>query len=330
MKALLFDGRVPAWGEVPDPAALPGHAVIRPVVLGIGDADLALAAGRLRHRGVMGHEFVGVVEAVGSASDRAWIGKRVVGDPAVACAACDLCARGGSHLCPRRAVLGLHNLPGCFAERFVLPVGNLAEVPRGVPDEAAVLSGLVGAAIHAARVTRPDGKNYVTVLGDSPAALVAAQVLARRNATVRLLGESPDRLNLCEKWGVKHRHAADAGRRCDQTIVYDFTGDAKSLALALDMVQPRGKIVLASWQSLVPRDALVPAPAAPADLSAIMCHEIELVGAGATGVREGLSAIARGEVETSSLTHRRMRLGDAPEALAAAAHPGSLRVSLAA
>ncbi|MBX3376106.1 MAG: alcohol dehydrogenase catalytic domain-containing protein [Phycisphaeraceae bacterium] len=270
----------------------------------------------------LGHRFVGVVEDLGEGADKEqrkrWVGKRVVGSINIVCSRCDLCRAGlGAH-CRARRVLGVNGWDGCFAERFKLPLRNLCEVPREVDDDRAVFAEPLAGAVHTGQVVRVEGKTYVTVLGDGIDALLCAQVLARMNASVRLLGVRPERFGLCEKWGVKHRHAAEVGRRQDQDVVVDCTGTAAGLGLALGLVRPRGKVVMRSemrpsgseggwvWGEGV-------------DLGMVASGEVEVVGARCGSIADAVGVLARGEVDVLSLIARRGRLSDGASGLVAGA-----------
>jgi threonine dehydrogenase-like Zn-dependent dehydrogenase len=208
--------------------------------------------------------------------------------------------------------------PGCLAERFTVPLRNLHELPREVGDDQAVLAVPLAAAIHAAHRVRLEGKPYVTVLGDGVSALLAGQVMVKLNASVRVLGTAPDKYGLCEKWGIKHRHLAEVGRRADQDIVVDCAGTPGSLALAMQLARPRAKIVLCAPPPPGPQPALAPA----------VEHELEIIGAGAGSVPDALAALARAEVDVLPLITRRARLADAPGILVAAAAPDQIEVVL--
>ncbi|MCC7407278.1 MAG: alcohol dehydrogenase catalytic domain-containing protein, partial [Phycisphaeraceae bacterium] len=92
MRGLVFDGQQPTLvSNLPDPTPPKGEAVIRPTRMGICSTDLELCKGYMGYKGVLGHEFVGLVEQVSSASEKAWIGKRVVGNINCPCGACDMC-----------------------------------------------------------------------------------------------------------------------------------------------------------------------------------------------------------------------------------------------
>ncbi|XAL99802.1 alcohol dehydrogenase catalytic domain-containing protein [Phycisphaeraceae bacterium D3-23] len=307
-----------------DPSPPAGEVLIAPTRLCAGAADVALvqdaADGRDAFTGVMGHAFVGVVEAVGKGVDKANLGRRVVGEINCVCGACDLCRAGLKEHCRRRTVLGRVGRDGCFAERFALPAINLHTVPENVDDDGAVFAGLVASAYQILRQLTIQGRPYLTVLGDGPLGLVCAQVLSRLNATVRCIGHHEAKLALCEKWGVKHRPLADVGLRQDQDIVVDCTGKAAGLATAMAMVRPRGTVVLKSLP-LRPTAADV-----SIDLSPIVRDEVSVVGSRCGPMGAALEALSAGDVDVVSLISRRMKLADGAGVLEAAAKPGALAV----
>ena len=134
MKALYFDGKL-ALREMETPRPGPGDALIQVTLAGICGTDREILKGYSSFRGIPGHEFVGrVVEC----AEKKWVGKRVVGEINISCWDCNFCLWGVSRHCPTRTVMGIVGRDGAFAEYVVLPVVNLHEVPKGIPDEAAV------------------------------------------------------------------------------------------------------------------------------------------------------------------------------------------------
>ena len=113
------------------------------------------------------------------------------------------------------------------------PGRNLCAVPEGIDDEHALLAGVLGAAIHIARIEPVENKTFVSVIGSGLDALLAAQVMSRANASVRLLTTNAHRLELCTRWGVRHRHLDHAGRRADQDIVIHTADEPGSLPIAV-------------------------------------------------------------------------------------------------
>lgn len=315
---ILFDPRAP------EPSPGPGDAIVRTRLAGIAPADLAIARGQ-PHAGILGHECVGVVESItpGGAptpDPKSLIGKRVVIQPDLVCAMCDLCRAGLSQHCRARRTLGTGNTGGCIAERFSVPLRNLVVIPDAIDDDTAALAEPLACALHAAQIVRLAGKSYVTVLGDDAHALLMAQVMARLNASVRVLGDRPERFGIAEKWGVKHRHVSEVGRRADQDVVICSTPDAAMLDMAMGLIRPRGKIVLRggasphahAWERL--------------DLSPILDAELELLGARGGRLSDAIAALEQKQFDVVSLITKRFKLDEAMAAMRAASEPDALKI----
>jgi threonine dehydrogenase-like Zn-dependent dehydrogenase len=319
---LVFDGEQLRFDpRRPDPDLPPGEAMIRTLKAGICSTDLEICRGYMGFTGVLGHEFVGVVEAVADARDeraQQWVGKRVVGSINCVCGRCDMCRRGLSTHCRDRTVLGIQGRDGCFAERFTLPLRNLLEVPDVVHDDQAVFTEPLAAACEIEQQLHIEGRPYITVLGDGRLGLLVAQTLARLNASVRLVGKHPEKLELCAKWGIKHRLLDELTPRADQDIVVDCTASADGLKTAMALVRPRGRIVL---KTTVAQQAGV-------DLSPLVIHEIELIGSRCGPFNEALPLLAEGAVDVLSLISRRLRPEDAPDAMRLAQQSDVIKVLL--
>src|SRR5271165_892023 len=121
----------------PLPRIAQGFARIRMLAAGICSTDLELQRGYYGFSGTPGHEFVGEVVA---ADSNGLMGRRVVGEINLTCAACAWCRRGLGRHCPNRTVLGIVRHPGAFQEFLTLPERNLRFVPDSVSNEAAVFT----------------------------------------------------------------------------------------------------------------------------------------------------------------------------------------------
>jgi threonine dehydrogenase-like Zn-dependent dehydrogenase len=243
------------------------------------------------------------IERIGSA--------RVVASPDIVCGTCDMCRGGLRHHCRMRRSLGRAGVDGGLAERVLVPITNLHAVPKDVDDDAALFALPLAAALHCAQHVHLEGKTYITVLGDDAVALLGAQVMAKRNASVRVVGDDVGRLELCEKWGVRHRPLADVGRRADQDVVIECTGSAERLRTAARLVRPRGVIVCRGGAEVAGEHG------PPA--SAIVEHELTIHGSRGYPIAEALRLLAAGEVETHGLISRRATLAQAESALRHAA-----------
>lgn len=325
MQAITFDGKnIKHLNSRPDPEPTGGDLLIRPSRMGVCSTDLEIAKGYMGFKGVLGHEFVGVVEAAAPKAPkdvRQWIGKRVVGSINCVCSRCDMCRAGLREHCRQRTVLGIAGRDGCFADAFLLPARNLLEVPDHIDDDHAVFAEPLAAACQILRQLTVEGRPYITVLGDGRLGLLCAQVLTQLNATVRCVGKHPEKLDLCGKWGVKHRLLDDVGLRQDQDIVVDCTGSPTGLVTAMQMVRPRGTIVLKTTVATTPDSK-------PIDLSPLVINEINLIGSRCGPFSEALALLASGKVDVLSLITRRMKLADGAEALRTAGKPDVIKVLL--
>ena len=325
MRAVRYDGQhvlLDPKGPAPTPA--PGEALIRPTRVAIGPGEVSVCRGEIPFVGVLGSEFVGVVESVEGDAGSELVGARVVASPTIAPPGCELAQRGLSEHSPERQVLGLRHRDGALAERVCLPLTSLVRVPPAIDDDSAAMGVALSRALHLARLVATETKPYITILGDGAQALLAAQALHALNASVRVLGTRERRFTLCEKWGIKHRALDDAGQRHDQDVVLVCERTPAMLDAALGMVRPRGRVVIGGEPEAI--------PGAQTDL-AIDAHrvveqEVRLIGARGASVGDALRAMtsAARPYDLASLVSRRMKLDDAVSAIRAASEPDALRV----
>jgi threonine dehydrogenase-like Zn-dependent dehydrogenase len=276
--------------------------------------------------GVRGSSFVGVIDQ-GSEGRKGAEQLRYVAAVDVVCGACDLCRRGLRQHCQNRATLGQRGRDGAFAPTVRVPRMNLVPVPAAVSDEEALMAQAAALALHACQVVRIEGKTYVTVLGDSAEAILTAQAMARKNASVRLIGQRAERAVLCERRGIKHRLLAEIGRRMDQDIVVDCTGDLSGAPVALELVRPRGTIVVRSDAPAVP-SAVMAAQGVRLDLARAAANEVQLIGVRGGSLAEAMGHLERGELDVSGLLQGKFRLAELGHALEAVREAGSLPVSV--
>lgn len=301
--------------EVGEPG--PGEVRLRTVAALVTGLERSVAAGLGLFRGVPGHACVGVVEATGAGVDPELVGRRVVPAPIERCGTCDHCRGGLGDHCRVRRVLGVEGRDGGLASRVITSATTLAAVPGDLADEVAVFAAPLGAALQCRRQVPVAGKRYVSILGDGTMGLLLGQVLAPLNDSVRVLGRHTERFGRCERWGIRHRHVDDVGRRADQDIVIECTGRPEGLELAALLSRPRGTIVLKSLCSLGTR--LAPG----ADLSPLTLGERTVVGSFLGPVDEALRLLAAGAVDVAPLAIRRMGLEAAERDLAGPRRPGS-------
>src|SRR3989441_4419903 len=258
MRALVYANHSLSFEpHYPDPSLGEGEALIRVLLAGICNTDLEIPRGYMAFEGVLGHEFVGIVEAVhegpGATALTSLIGKRVVGEINAAChrADCLYCQHGMPTHCPNRTTLGIVNRDGAFAEYLVLPTRNLHLVPDNVSDEEAVFVEPLAANFEIVEQVHVKPTDSVVVLGDGKMGQLAAQVLVLSGCEVMMEGKHEENLALVGKRGVRTYVLANAyslelenGRNVD--LVVECSGSAQGLEVALRLVRPRGTIILKS------------------------------------------------------------------------------------
>jgi len=301
--------------NLPIPTPKQGDALIHMLLAGICNTDLELCRGYYPYQGVLGHEFVGqVVEAPGF---QEWVGKRVVGDINIACGQCENCQTGRPHHCDRRSTLGIANYDGCFSEFFVLPVKNLYTVPREVPDEMAVFSEPLAAALEIQEQVSIHPDERVLVIGAGRLGLLVAQILALTGCELKVLARRPRSQMILTNYNIPfiteneiQPHKAD--------IVVEATGTPAGFELARLAVRPAGTIVVKSTY----KDKV------QMDLSSIVVDEIKLVGSRCGPHAAALRLMEKGIIDPRPLIESYFPLGDGLSAFKLASQPGILKVLL--
>ncbi|MBI5115131.1 alcohol dehydrogenase catalytic domain-containing protein [Candidatus Poribacteria bacterium] len=313
MRALVFDGGLRLVSDYATPLKRPGESLIRVKLAGICNTDIEIAKGYMGYTGVLGHEFVGVVEETDSPH---LLGKRVVGEINLSCGQCDLCNSGLRNHCPNRSVLGIMNHPGAMADLCVLPDVNLHPVPENLPDDAAVFCEPVAAAFEIlAQVPIESGQTTV-VLGDGKLGLLVAQVLRTTGADVLLIGRHPDKLRLAEGWFIRTVPSEDSWKAKQVDVVVDCTGSTEGFALALDLVRPRGVIVVKT--TVADRFFI--------NLAPLVINEITVVGSRCGPFEPALKSLSDGSVKVAEMVTGIFPMEQALEAFEVASRAGSLKV----
>jgi len=295
----------------PEPEPRAGMARVRVRLAGVCNTDLELVKGYMGFQGVLGHEFVGVVDD----GPDDWQGRRVVGEINFACGHCESCARGLSRHCPNRRVMGIQEADGAIATHVNVPIANLHVVPESVSDEQAVFAEPLAAAFEIPAQVDVEPGIRCLVLGDGKLGLLAAQVLETCGARVQVVGHHPVKLALLSRRDITTCLERDYQPR-QHDLVVEATGSARGFELALACTRPRGTLVLKSTL----------AEHANIDLAPLVIHEIQVVGSRCGPFPPALEALADGSVEVVPLVHSRMDLARADRALAKAAEAAVLKV----
>ena len=278
---------------------------------------------------ILGHEFVGSIEAVGRDVGRLSIGQRVVAEPNYSCGQCPLCREGNRNLCARRTAVGI-DVDGAFAELVRLPARCCWPVADSVPDDDAVLTEPLAVVVRAVNRGAPKPGESAAVVGAGTLGLLGLQVLRASEARVLVVSRSSRRFDLARELGAAETHALAegpldaAGRRFSGRegvdLVVETAGTAEAVNHALALVRPGGRVVLTGL------------PHEPTTLSffSVVRHEITIVGSMIyqDEFPQALRLLERGRVRTGSLLTHRFELGAIDAAFAAHREPASIKVTV--
>lgn len=247
MKAIVFDKELKLDNNYPKPVPQKGEALIRVTLAGICNTDYEITKGYMGYVGILGHEFVGVVEDVND-EDKSLIGKRVVAEISYGCndPDCEWCAKKNYRHCPNRHTLGIWRKDGCFAEYMTMPTNVLFEIPDNVPDEQAVFVEPLAAACEITEQLHIEPTQKVLVLGDGKLGLTTALTLHAQNFDVLLVGKHQNKLDIAAAQGVKTQLLSSFTQEKIYDVVVEATGTASGFETSMALTKPRGTLVLKS------------------------------------------------------------------------------------
>jgi len=297
--------------NIPQPDPPPGEALVRVLQAGVFNTDLELVRGYYPYSGVLGHEFVGLVEA----GPTELVGRRVVGEINAVCHQCRACHEGRPTHCERRTVLGIVNRDGAFADYLTLPVENLHVVPDDVPTDAATFTEPLAAALEIQQQITVTDTDHVLVVGDGKLGQLIAQTLALTGCDLLAVGRHPEKLDLLEQRGIR-TGLADRVEPGRYDIAVECTGNAQGFALAQQALRPRGTLVMKSTY----------AGQLSFDASAVVVNEITLVGSRCGPFPPALRLLAERRVDVEPLIEARYPLSDGIAAMEHAARKGAMKV----
>jgi L-iditol 2-dehydrogenase len=252
--------------QVPHPGPPgPGQALLRITAVGICGSDLhtyqdaRIGDTALQSPLILGHEFAGIVEAVGpDALDGHFmplpVGARVAVDPAQPCGRCEMCERGHPNLCWRLHFCGLYPDDGSLCQWMHMPAHTCFPVPDTIDDAGAAMLEPLGIAIHAVDLARLRIAESVAVVGAGPIGLLIAQLARHSGADPLFVSDRlPWRLELARRFGavpinfdeidpVQAVLEATGGRGVDVAI--EAAWSDHSVQQAAEMARMGGRLVL--------------------------------------------------------------------------------------
>lgn len=320
MKALVFEG---AWQmtlrerEAPQPG--PGEVVVAVKAVGICGSDvhgyMGLTGRRLPPM-VMGHEFGGVVSAVGEGATRARVGQKVIVQPLITCGQCANCRAGLPNICLNRSGLGMLRTDGAMAEAVRVPERLLYPMPENMRWEESALVEPLAVAMRAVNQTPLTLMGTLVIIGAGTIGLLTLLAARLRGAGQVIMTDlSPHRLALAQALGadvvVNVREGDAAAIVAERTngqgaqAVIEAVGVAASVKQSLALVRTGGHITWIGNSE----------PEVPVNMQQVVTRELTIRGTYGFAEEFGRSiqAIDSGRVDVTPLIERVAPLADGPQ-----------------
>ena len=195
-----------AWEEVPIPEPGPDQVRIQVDWSSICGTDLHIYLGEFKGRvaypRILGHEFAGVIESVGTDVTDISTGDRVTVDPIIWCNRCPACLNGQYNVCNNLKLLGIE-YDGGFAEYVVARADKIYKIPDAVSMRDAALAELYSLGVHSARKARVEPGDRVVILGAGRLGLSVLEVIKQTAAAwVAAVDVVHSRLDIATKMGA--------------------------------------------------------------------------------------------------------------------------------
>lgn len=314
MKAVVFDKKIQLVTDYPKPVPAPDEALLRVILAGICSTDLEITKGYMGFSGILGHEFVAIVE---ECADPSLTGRRVTGEINIGCGKCRWCEDGLGNHCPTRQVLGIARKDGAMAEYLTLPIENLHIVPDSVSDEMAVLTEPLAAAFEITERHTISPSDKVCVLGGGRLGTLSALALRETGCDLTVAGRNPAKNKIIKDLGLNV--VLPEALKGGFDYVVDCTGSPNGLNIAISLTKPLGTIILKTTV----------AKPAPADLNNIVINEINISGSRCGPFKSALDFLDKySEGFFKDIVSGVYPLEDAIEAFSAAKSKGVMKMIL--
>ena len=285
-----------------------GEVLLRVTATGVCGSDLhpyetgSIGSTVLNAPLVLGHEFAGVIEAVGEGVPLP-IGARVAVDPLIWCGSCESCVRGDQNMCLRQSFAGLAPTDGSLRQWMRVPARNCHAISDEISDAEAALLEPLGIALHATDLARIRVGSSVAIFGAGPIGLCLIQ-------TAKLAGAHPIFIREPLEWRLKMARMYGALPLPDDALV-DVAIEAawarESVQSAMDTLRPGGTLVLVG----IPFEDHVEfkhSTARRKGLTILMCRRMKRV------YPRTIALVESGAVDLKGMITHRYPLAEVPEA----------------
>jgi threonine dehydrogenase-like Zn-dependent dehydrogenase len=307
------------------------EAIVRVTAAGLCGTDFRIWTGdrAVAYPRIMGHEFVGQVEAVGSRVERVQPGDRVVVEPNYSCGRCPLCREGNRNLCLSRTAVGI-DVDGGFAELARVPGRCCWRVPDALAEDDALLCEPLAVVVRAVNRAAPRAGESAAVVGAGTLGLLGLQVLRAHGVRVLVVGRTTRRFELARQLGAEETGQTTAGDLEERArrfsgregvdLVVETAGTAEAVTHALALVRPGGRVILTG----------LPHEPTPVAFFSVVRREVTIAGSMIyqDEFPEALRLLERGSVRPRPLITHRFGLEAINDAFAAHRDPSSIKVAV--
>lgn len=244
--------------DVKMPESPKGFARVKVKNAAICATDLEVIDGNIaaNYPLIMGHEWSGIVDAVGDGDDIGWVGKRVVGSSDVVCLKCDACRRGEWRYCKDFEEIGFKR-DGAYAEYIVVPVYGLCEIPENVSFRQAALCEPLGVALGTLKKSHAKLGDTCMIMGAGSIGLcllAAAKAMGLQKIVVCASGSK--RLGIAKEMGAydviatREENLEERMKELHPNgtdVIIDATGIEECIQSCLRLCRKGGTVVLAGY-----------------------------------------------------------------------------------
>ncbi len=308
------------FNEVPKPSVEKDHVLIEVKACGVCGSDLHVYHGKhpfTSYPVIQGHEFAGVVDAVGSEVEGIRPGRKVTVEPFLVCGRCYPCRHGRTNICDELKVMGFQ-APGCHRNFFSAPADNVIPIPEKLSFEAGAMVEPLAVGVHAVRRSGLKAGMKVLVLGAGPIGLLTMQAAKASGASEALIVDRVDfRLEVARKLGADHtvngdREAVAEGiRRAfgadGADLIFECVGLEVTVETAVQVARKGTRIMVVGVVGGRPRISI----------GLLQDRELELVGTlmyMRPDFEQAIAWIAEGSVRPTELITARFPFEELPRA----------------
>ncbi len=308
------------FNEVPKPGVEKDHVLIEVKACGVCGSDLHVYHGKhpfTSYPVIQGHEFAGVVDAVGSEVEGIRPGQKVTVVPSLVCGRCYPCRHGRANICDELKVMGFQ-APGCHRNFFSVPADNVIPIMEELSFEAGAMVEPLAVGVHAVRRADLKAGMRVLVLGAGPIGLLTMQAAKASGASEVLIVDRVDsRLEAARKLGADHtvngdqEAVAGAIRRAfgadGADLIFECVGLEATVETAVQVGRKGARIMVVGVVGGRPRISI----------GVLQDRELELVGTlmyMRPDFEQAIAWIAEGLVTPTELITARFPFGELPRA----------------